>query len=409
MEFGLSTYQVVGKERIAVNLLVTQMIFALWPWFIFFYVSGGIQYALGPVLAFLSLLISPSSFRLTHKSLGISLLLLIAAILGTEGNLNAYLASILRCIPFLVFMAAKQRVRIEVISTFNNWFIGIISVSLFFWILHLIGIPLLHTHLDTVADNTYEFDNYFFFIRNTHYLFADSFFPRFNSIFLEPGYVACFIVLMLFLDKFDFRKPRTIIYMVALVLTFSLAGWLFFFVALIPYVNQRGRTKWAYIGFLAIIVIAFVFFNNSSETNVVNSMIGNRLRIENGEMVGYNRANDELETLWKQGFLSSPDALWGLRNRYYSQHDFGASVDARAYIIRFGVIAFLFYVWFLVRCLRAKWSSKGLWVFIIVALFAYRGYSIMFNDALLFVYIGSLDFLMTEDRYLREKNKMSVH
>lgn len=413
MVFGPSIKRVDKRVRVAVNLLVMQMIFALMPWFIYFFVSGWLNYAMGPVLAISAYLVSPSSFRMTAKNMGIFTLLFLAAMLGTSGNMNAYIGTLFRCIPFLMFMAAKQEVRIEVVNTFSKWYVWILGVSLFFWILYLIGTPLPNTHLDLIGDNTYEFDNYYFFTRNTSWFYADSFFPRFNSIFLEPGYIACFIVLMLLLDHFDFRKRRNIIYLAALIMTFSLAGWLFFFLALAPYLSRRGRVKWAYFAVLSLVIGAFVYFNFSNESNAVNKLIGERLKVEDGRMVGYNRANEEVRALWENGFIFGPDALWGLRERYFSSHDFGASVDSRAYIIRFGIIAFLFYVWFLIRSLRAKWSSKGLWMFIIVALFAYRGYSIMFNDALLFVYIGSLEALLLEQNVkkiqkLNERNKFCI-
>ena len=397
-------YHTGGKERIVVNLFVLQMLFSLWPWFIYFYVSGGLKLALGPSITLLAFLVSPYSFHLTSRDVGVFLLLLIAALLGTSGNINAYLGTILRCVPFLLFMAAKQEIRVATLESFSKWYVWILGISLLFWTLFLIGIPLPHVHLKIVDDNFYEFDNYYFFIKNTHLLFSDSFFPRFNSIFLEPGYVACFIVLMLFGGNYDFRRLRNVIYLAALIMTFSLAGWFLFFIALIPFLNQKGHIKWVYIVMFIGFIGIFLYLNNKSEANVVNMLIGERLRMVNGEMAGYNRANDEIEALWRNGFLTSSDALWGLREEYYTKYDFGASVDSRAYIIRFGIIAFVFYVWFLFRSLRTKWSSRGLWIFVIVSLFVYRGYSIMFSDALLFVYISSLEVLLLSSTSERKKN-----
>lgn len=394
------TFTPTQSQRKSIFMFELLILFSLWPWFLYFFVSKYVLFSLEVIFSVLAYVFSPTSFQLTRRNLAIFLLLFLAALLGTSGNINAFYGTILRCIPFFVFMCAKSELRITTINVFNKIYCWILGVSLFFWILHLLGMPFPHTHLTLGDDSGYEFDNYFIFVRDTG-LFVNEFFPRFCSIFLEPGYVACFIVLMLFINKFDFRKLPNLVYLASLIMTFSLAGWLFFFIALIPYVTQRGKMKWIYLVFVGIVVVSFIYFNNSNSYNAVNVLIGNRLKFENGEMVGYNRVNQELEYTWKNQFWKSDKILFGFRDDYYDLYNFGASVDSRAYIIRFGLLAMIAYVVFLVKCLRVNMSRFGLWFFIVVVLFVYRGYSIMFIDALLFIYVAGMEKLKNKNAMVK--------
>lgn len=396
MELSNISYSPISSQRKSILMFNLLMLISLRPWFVYFYVDQHVLIALDIVLSTLSYAFSPRSFCFKARDFGIFLVLMVAAMLGTVGNFNAFLTTFICCVPFFVFMCASQELRIATLASFNKMFYWILGISLLFWYLHLAGMPLPHVHLDAPGETTYEFDNYFVFIRNTH--ITASLVPRFCSIFLEPGYIACLCVIMLFLYRFNLRKFHNKIYLVSLFASFSLAGWLFFFIALIPYMAQKGRGKWYYLLLVVSFVGLFLYLNTESD-NVVNTMIGSRLSIEDGRLSGYNRANDELRKVWSTDFWNSDNVLFGYREDFISRFDFGASVDSRAYIMRYGLLAFIAYVWFLVRGLKIKYSYLGLWLFIIVALFVYRGYSVMFLHALLFLYISSLEFLKRESSF----------
>lgn len=396
------TLMVSNKEISCCSIFVILMLMSLLPWPVYFYVSANIRLFLQILLSIIAYFISPGSFYITRNKISISILLIIAAMLGTSGNMLGFLGSFLRCIPFVVFICARSEMHIKTINIFNTVFCWILGISLVFWVLFLFGVPLPHSQLGFNNDDSYFFNNYYLFLQRINNL--EDFFPRFCSIFLEPGYIACLIVVFLFMERFDFRRTKNLIYVVALIMTFSLAGWIIFLVAFIPFVSRRGQSQWIYIILLSTVVGLFLFYNNSTESNVVNEMIGNRIKIENGEIIGYNRANEALKNYWNNHFWKGENRLMGLREAYLSQFDFGASVDVRAYVIRYGLLAIVVYLWFLTRCMRAYRSRYAFWIFFIIVIFVFRGYSIMFTDALLFIYLGGLERM----RYDSTNNRVKV-
>lgn len=395
MSLNDTTYLLTKNQRTCIHLFVISMFISMNPWMTFFYLSATARMFIVSTLVVLAYLKSPSSFYANSKNLTISFLFLLAAFLGTRGNDNAFIGTAFRCLPFLLFIHTKKIIRRTLLVSFNKVYWWIITISLFFWILFLIGVPLPYGSL--TSERVYTFDNYFFFVRATYVDTSAtlSSFPRFCSIFLEPGYVACFIVFMLFVNNYDFKKWYNIVYLIALVFTFSVAGWLLFFVGLIPYITQRGKIKWSYWIFVGFLVFVFFYFSSSSD-NVVGVLIGERIRFEDGSMVGYNRASLELEDYWNNYFWKSNRVLWGLGDDYNKMFDFGASVDLRAYVIRYGIVATVLYLVFMLLCFLQNRSRYGFWFFILVLAFVYRGYSIMFWDAMLFVYLSALTKMKEE-------------
>ncbi len=376
-----------GKDRLSAYLFAFAMVLSINPWFVYFGTPVTTKLFLVFGLTILSFLLSYDLFGYTNKTETIALMFLLAAFAGTRGNFNAFLGTFIHCVPFLLLLSSKDRFKIALLDVFNKVFWWIIAISLFFWILFLVGVPLRYEFV--VGGENYAFYNYYFFLKAAYVL---SLFPRFCSIFLEPGYVACFISFLLFIKKYDFRDWHNIVYLVALIMTFSVAGWILFFAGLIPYLSQRSRVRWAYIGFVIIAIATYFYFSRDNDS-VVGVMISERVRFEDGSMVGYNRATTELEDYWKNHFWKSDNIWWGLGERYKTSFDFGSSVDLRAYIIRYGLIAALLYFLFMLSCLKRYRSRLGLWFFIIVFAFVFRGYSIMFWEATLCLYLVGLTSL----------------
>ena len=209
-----SSLRLLSKnQRTSVYLLVVVMLFSMNPWMTFFYLSATLRMFIVSILAILAYIESPGAFSFNGRRSAISLLFFLAALTGTRGNINAFIGTAFRCLPFLLFINTKESFRIAVLDAFNAVFFWIIAISLFFWILFLVGFPLLHGLLS--SDRVYTFDNYYFFIRGTY--FSEGVFPRFCSIFLEPGYVGCFSSFMLFLNKYDLHKWKNIVYLVAVI------------------------------------------------------------------------------------------------------------------------------------------------------------------------------------------------
>lgn len=375
-------------------LMAFLMILSMLPWFYYFYQPNtNTQFLIAVGGALLSFLLASDSFVFSKENLVIFFVFLIAAFLGTTGNTNAYVGTFLRAVPFFFFLNANNLYKCAIIKVFNKLFSWIIAVSLFLWILFLIGVPMSHTIVSNSEFEHYTYENYFFFLRSISHLDKEVF-PRFCSIFLEPGYIACIMVFIMFLDNYNFRKRQNIIYLIALFFTFSLAGWLFFFISFIPFLRDKGRIKWYYFLGLTIITVAFVYLNYYTPyDNLVKDMVGKRIEVQDGEMAGYNRSNDNLDYYWEHKLIPEGKLLMGLREEYAERYDFGTAVELRAYIVRFGLIAAIVYLLFMYICYKVNKSSFGFWYALVAFLFVFRGYHIMFSTYFLFIYVGGLAIL----------------
>jgi hypothetical protein len=375
-------------------IVIFAMIASLRPWFFF-----AMDYKLIPiVISFLFVLVYVKRQYLisnSRTSIITAMLAFVAIMFSTCGNINAYIANFFGIMPFVLFMLLNKKYRIKLFYVFNKVFSIIITISLFFWILHLLGVSLPNSFIQLKGNDDYHFHNYYFFVSLISII--DSFFPRFFSIFLEPGFIACLLVLLLYLDKFNFKKWYNIVYLIALIMTFSLAGFVLFIVAFLSILLKQSHNRLHYILILIILSGVFFYFNSSTEDNVVTQMFGSRLKydVQAGKISGYNRTSDDFDYFWKNTFKNSGHVLFGYGTSYESLN-FGSAVDLRAFIVRDGLIAAIMYVIFLLYYYIKRKSYSGLWLFIIILLIAYRGYTVMFWDAFTFLYIIGMDLLKEE-------------
>ena len=333
------------------------------------------------------LLSTQKYFSVTDKSRVFILLFFLGILTATRGNLNAYIALILRVLPLMFFVLLKDEYKLRVLYSFDKVLSIIIAISLIAWILMLVGVPLPHIPLRW---NSYMFHNYFFFLK-IHDIFSFSVFPRFQCIFYEPGYFGCLCVIMIYLRGYLFKNWQSIVYLIALVLTYSLAGYLLFFIGLLVYVlkNKKGR-----IGYIFVLIsLALVFFKllNSDDGNAIYSMFAYRLEFEDGEMSGYNRTTDVFETWWRTYFLKHGNWLFGdneLINRFAGHSDVG--VDLRVFIARFGIVPLLFYFGSMIYYYRCEKSNLGLYFLLLFVIYYYRGYTVMFFIGFQMLYIAGL-------------------
>lgn len=297
-----------------------------------------------------------------------------SALLGQRGNVNAYIGIFILIFPLIMFWGFKDKYKLSFLKLLDTVLAITIFISLCTWILFLINVPLPHYSMDW---NFYNFDNYFTFIYIPSTFYA---FPRYQFLFTEPGYFGCLMVFMIFIRKYNFKQWQTIVYFVALILTYSMAGYLLFFVGLIPFIIANKRNRFKYLLALLLLLFVFLYLALIDQDNVVSKMFAYRLQIENGQISGYNRNNTDFDYYWQNIFLSRGDILWGNNEEIsliYKDGDlFG--VDLRAYICRFGIVPLIFYFGSLLLYFKRYTSKMGLWYLLLFIIFYYRGYTPMY-------------------------------
>ena len=301
-------------------------------------------------------ILCPQYYKYERKTI-IWFLLLLLAILATNirSNFNGLLNSVFTIVPFLFVFNLKSELKSELLYALLITLGVTMFFSMVWWMLYLIGVPLPHSYY-SVGDY-YEYENYFFFIRNMKWSFLEMLpIPRYCFIFYEPGYLGCLIALLLYVYSYDFKGVKVLyILLVALILSFSLAGWL---IALLGFIFRRlkaskNRTGW--LSFFTVFMVAFVLFFKSYNggDNIINLAVLQRMEMsdESDALIsGYNRSSESLRDYFWTDFVHSKHALFGRPDatRFFD-NDETLVTDWFSYVIRygwFGLALFIFFVFY---------------------------------------------------------------
>lgn len=184
----------------------------------------------------------------------------------------------------------------------------ILLISVPAWILYLMGFPLPHGPM--FSDGVfYVHTNYYFFQVNNEY---SDVFPRFASMFQEPGHVATTAVFLICANNFNFRKWELKLMLVAVILSFSLAGYGLLIGALVMFfvLNSKHQLIYTTIFVVFLTAIAIFSYNMKQQNNLIYEFIISRLEFSGGEMKGNNRLSDTFQLQYRN-FSSSNDIIFG--------------------------------------------------------------------------------------------------
>jgi len=290
-------------------------------------------------------------------------------------NVNAYIVNVFYVITFYFIFRAK----LEEVKKFCDMLAkamgGFLAVSMFFFLLFLVGFPL--PSRDASFMDLYTYTNYYFFLLDDRSLFA--IIPRFQSVFVEPGHMGTMIVMVLFTQIGKWKRWYNISMMIAMLISFSLAAYGLFvgIVFLSLWIRRKRFIRKAIlaIGVFAVITIGSFYYNNGD--NLLHDLIILRLEIDDGEMVGDNRVTDSFKADY-ENLLNSPDILTG-RDR--NMEEFGNS-GYRVFIYDYGLIGvFLVILFYLVSMYDPKNQRAVIAVFVIATLnFIIRGFPLWFSN-----------------------------
>ncbi len=273
-------------------------------------------------------------------------LAVVITFIHSDLNFLGVIAGIVKIWCVLPVILLNKESKANLFDTVYKTISVVLSVSLIAWLLYLSGVPLSYD-MQEYSDGLYYFQNYRFFLRNTT-MGIDAFFPRFCSIFLEPGFLGCLISLLLISRKFK-KDYWLIIMLIALFLTFSLAGWLITIIGFVLYktVNARRIIVTVLSMGLALLAINYFARNYNEGDNAVNYLIFERLSFDankTGNISGYDRSTEQTSDWFWNSFINSPDILFGSESSktILEIND----TDFIAYIIRYGIVGFLLFMAF---------------------------------------------------------------
>ncbi|MBR2548004.1 MAG: O-antigen ligase family protein [Eubacterium sp.] len=125
------------------------------------------------------------------------------------------------------------------------------------------------------------------------YRYTSIYSPRIISIFWEPGLYASYLCISLFfefLDRKIYNLKDIVLFIIALLLTQSAAGYLLLCIVLfIPVLNYRGKWKKLLVVLLGFMTVFTAFFSGNVYTALISSNIGVLQKFDLSEGTGASR------------------------------------------------------------------------------------------------------------------------
>lgn len=275
----------------------------------------------------------------------------------------AFLFSIF-CAVFLLL--SSEVIQFKLLKWITNFMAIIVAISLFGWILFLLGFSLPHYYSETDAFYTHTV-YYLFLLNGTP---AEQLIPRFCGMFLEPGHLGTTCCFLLYLNKFNLKKIQNIIFLIAILFSLSLAAYGLLFGGAALYLFLNSKKKLLYI-LLFIIVVAGttgISLKYNQGDNILNNLIFSRLEIKDGDIVGNNRITSDFERQFNRYVKSNELVLGKGRAAYLTTSStnltYGCASWKRYLYVR-GIVGTVLLSFFLIIYLCKEWSPLGFGFFIL--------------------------------------------
>lgn len=285
----------------------------------------------------------------TGGSIVLAFVCLFLITLLSAPSIRSVIQMVLTYYPLWVLLSDVNHVE-DHVRLITKWTAIIMAPGLILHFLYLAEILTVSFPAAYGESTTYVFYNFIF---NLESFYTSDL--RFRCVFLEPGYLGTLIVLLLYVNRFDFRKKYNIVLLVGLISSFSLAGYITGIIAYIFHLNsQRGKSSRRIKGAIvfALLLAGGYYFaiNYNGGDNNLNKKILNRLELDDDKIIaGNNRtelsnADYLFENAWRSG-----DIWFGLRNKNKDQtinELMGESAGYKTFFLINGLVVSVFYLLF---------------------------------------------------------------
>ena len=224
---------------------------------------------------------------------------------------KAFTQTCTKVVPLVLFIQLTSSEKRLFIRSFTWIFSIILLISLLFFTLFQIGVPLPYSRISHFDAHYSEFYNYYAFIIDGHL----GIFTRFRSVFTEPGHVGMFVALLMYVNNYKLLKWQRVVFLISIIWSFSLAAYILLCLGYILHLVLSRRLS-KYVLFLPLgLLIAFLFvklYYNNNKDSLISELIISRLQMtEDGNIAGNNRHTGEF-TRYYENFANSPRYITGL-------------------------------------------------------------------------------------------------
>ena len=316
LQFRLSDLYLIRKEKLAMSLFYVGMLIAflgsISPWFM--WPIGSLYPMLASAIIIASMMVSNTMekplFCREDYILPIVAFFLYAVYerLSMGSNIKGFIMILFRATIFLSLFRLDTQ-RLFHLTTFISKVMGVLlAASLAGYFLYLFGFSLPGKSVQ--LGEFYSFTNYYLFLLDDRNLFTIV--PRFNSYFPEPSHVGSAAAFLLFAQRGHWRKWYNIVLFATVAFSFSLAAYIY--LTAIVFLNLWIKKKHIFrkltvtMGIFAVGLVAAFTYNGGN--NLVHDLILLRMEIEDGEMAGDNRVNENFDQDYAN-FIQSSDIFFG--------------------------------------------------------------------------------------------------
>ena len=136
---------------------------------------------------------------------------------------------------------------------------------------------------------------------------------RFCSVFLEPGYLGTMLSFLLYVGRFNFEKKYNIVFLVALILTLSLAGFVIAALGWTLVKIQEGKSVKRLLQIVCVLGFIYYFgINYNGGNNIFNNQILSRLQYDKENGISGNNRTSHMTDDYFDYYMQNGDILLGV-------------------------------------------------------------------------------------------------
>lgn len=305
-----------------------EMISGAYPWF-FWDINTNYLFVLCTIISLLYVRKNKLKLNiLSNYGLGFALMFMGTLLNGNSYSINERLYQICSFIPMLVILSDKDNGE-EIYSTIAKWLSYLLVPSILLHLVFLaIGFPLSIIIINKNVPDSYVFFNYFILLKNI--VTPDSIDSiRFCSVFLEPGYLGTMLSFLLYVGRFNFEKKYNIVFLVALILTLSLAGFVIAALGWVLIKIQEGKSVKRLIQIVCVFGFIYYFgINYNGGNNIFNNLILSRLQYDEENGISGNNRNSHMTDDYFDYYMQNGDILFGVGKQEVRKINGGGAAGA---------------------------------------------------------------------------------
>ena len=256
------------------------------------------------------------TFKIKFKTNGnivMAIICLILITLFSAPSIRSLIQMVLTYYPLLVLLSDVKHVD-DYIRLITKGTAVILAPGLILHFLYLAEILTVSFPVAFGESTTYIFYNFIF---NLESVYTSDL--RFRCVFLEPGYLGTLLVLLLYVNRFDFKKKYNLVLLAGLISSFSLAGYVTGIIAYVFHLYSHGgkstRMLKGSIVFAVLLAGGYNFaLTYNDGDNDFNKKILRRLELDDEKIIaGNNRTELSNADILYDNAWRSGEILLGLR------------------------------------------------------------------------------------------------